>query len=185
MKKVIVSLALLLSVITFGNAKGGRTSDHWGCSPEEKVLFHQLDSFYANRVARPNERMEDVAIEGAAHLIMQNASSLGQMAIQSAALALNVSNHSQNIAQLSRIEAKDLKNIRRNASGNCISYSADLPNDDVLSCDYFVAGPCKGQTHCTRIISTENGMSVMLPVRESLYSELKQLYNKQNSQLKA
>lgn len=107
------------------------------------------------------------------------------LAVDSAALALHISDHPQNVNQLSLINVKDLINLRKLTQGNCISYYADLPNGDVLSCDYFIAGPCKGQTDCTRLIRTANSMTVMLPVRASLYNEIEQLYNRQNSQLQA
>lgn len=180
--KLIVGLVVIFG--TYAHAGITNTYDHF--SQEDEAILARIDAFLINRNIMSNDRSEQIVQEYVQHLITEDDNmSMRQMAIDTADLALRVSGHSGSTTQLSRISSSELKNIQRHQNDKCIAYYAALPNGDMLSCNFFIAGPCKGQIDCTRMVMTRNGQTVMLPVRDSLYFELERLYNQHNNQPKA
>lgn len=102
------------------------------------------------------------------------------LAMSTAALALQLSGHTSNVQALQQIALRDLSDIHQHKTETFESYYATLPNGDSLSCDYFIGGPCKGQISCTRFVRTDNGMTVFVPIRASLFYQIKQAYQDQN-----
>lgn len=95
-----------------------------------------------------------------------------------ASIALNKS--LEEIERLKKTYLSEIQKTYRRDGENFVNYNAILKNGSIITVDYFVKGPLKGQYHGKKVIYTKNGFSlgILLNNKIQWYNCLKDLHQK-------